>query len=118
MRNPTFDIMKGIGILAMIIGHCPIPLPIRELIFSWHMPLFFIISGFFYKKNEYHVLFKKNVRGLIKPYIFTVLCCVVLICTTNILNYCYFCSSLIKGQEKDYSVNSYGIAFSKICYKI
>lgn len=25
MRNPVFDIMKGIGILAMIAGHTAIP---------------------------------------------------------------------------------------------
>lgn len=46
MRNVTFDIMKGIGILAVIIGHInDIPyMPYRHICFSFHMPLFFFVG--------------------------------------------------------------------------
>lgn len=48
-RNITFDIMKGIGILLVIVGHLNlIPMdPYRRIIFSFHMPLFLILSGYF-----------------------------------------------------------------------
>lgn len=39
--------LKVLGILAVILGHIASPLSV--FIFSWHMPLFFIIAGFFIK---------------------------------------------------------------------
>ena len=47
-RIPEIDIMKGIAILCVILEHidnCPEIL--KHLITSFHMPLFFIIAGFF-----------------------------------------------------------------------
>jgi len=41
------DNLKAFGILAVILGH--IASPFSSFIFSWHMPLFFMISGFFIK---------------------------------------------------------------------
>ncbi len=71
MRKPVFDIMKGIGILAMIIGHCHIPHFLELFIFTWHMPLFFIISGFFFHYIDNKECLKKNFRILIVPYLIT-----------------------------------------------
>ena len=53
-RNEIIDIMKGIGIIAVIIGHMwNVPeVPYRNFIFSFHMPLFFLIAGYFYKPNS------------------------------------------------------------------
>ena len=41
------DNLKAIGIFAVILGH--IASPFGTFIYSWHMPLFFIIAGFFIK---------------------------------------------------------------------
>lgn len=71
MRNECFDILKGVGILAVILGHSLIPNYFRNFIFAWHMPLFFMISGYFYKPSSLTLSIKKNLRGLIVPYIFT-----------------------------------------------
>jgi len=47
-RNLTFDIMKGIAILCMMIGHSTWPPEwLHRLIYSFHMPLFFIVAGYF-----------------------------------------------------------------------
>lgn len=44
-RIKWVDIAKGIAIIAMICGHeCSGFL--REIIFSFHMPIFFILSGY------------------------------------------------------------------------
>ena len=49
-RDTAFDITKAIGILLMILVHCSgLPHLLRNFIFSFHMPLFFIVSGYFYK---------------------------------------------------------------------
>lgn len=41
--------MKGFGILLVVLGHCMIfENPINRVIYSFHMPLFFICSGYVY----------------------------------------------------------------------
>lgn len=77
-RDITFDVMKGIGILAMIIGHSNIPIYLEKFIFVWHIPMFFVVSGYFYKKESEKVYLKKNVRHLILPYIATSLIMIAL----------------------------------------
>ena len=72
-RNQAFDILKGIGIIAVIIGHLEtLPYyPYRNFIFAFHMPLFFIIAGYFYKIKPIKKSFKKDFKRLVIPYLFT-----------------------------------------------
>lgn len=45
-RINEIDIAKGIGIILVIIGHClPNNSLLRLMIYSFHMPLFFVLSG-------------------------------------------------------------------------
>ena len=45
-RKQYLDIAKGIGIILVVIGHCPqVYNPLKQWIYAFHMPLFFIISG-------------------------------------------------------------------------
>lgn len=85
MRDDTFDVMKGIGIIAMIIGHCQVPRIIGNVIFAWHMPLFFIISGYFYKPYPIKEYTKKNLVSLVIPYLITATL-MFLLC---LLKYCF-----------------------------
>lgn len=50
-RIAYIDIAKGIGILFVMLGHCLYSeeSPIRLFIYSFHMPLFFVLSGMTYK---------------------------------------------------------------------
>ena len=79
-RDATFDIMKGIGMLAVIAGHSilfwgqlsAIGTICWKLIYSFHMPMFFLIGGFFYKENANLLQkFIKDFKRLIIPYIVT-----------------------------------------------
>lgn len=72
-RIRYFDIAKGIGILSVIVGHTVVNKIALQFIYSFHMPLFFIISGYFFKFKEDRELMHKNYRRLIIPYIFTAL---------------------------------------------
>ena len=49
LRDPSFDILKGLGILLMIMGHVGFGELFSKYIHAFHMPLFFLISGYFYK---------------------------------------------------------------------
>lgn len=46
------DISKGIGILLVVFAHLQIPGIILKFIFSFHMPLFVLISGYFFKPEK------------------------------------------------------------------
>lgn len=70
-RIEWIDIAKGLGILAVILGHCHIPDKAWNAIYSWHMPIFFLISGFFYRERPFLDLVKAKFNTLLKPYFYT-----------------------------------------------
>lgn len=76
-RDITFDLMKGIAILAMLCGHCVIPEFLHHFIYMWHMPLFFMVSGYFFYVKPWKKSLESSIRGLMVPYVIT--CGIVLI---------------------------------------
>lgn len=81
----AIDIAKGIGIICVVVGHCipdassgqimdPFLRNIFHIIYSFHMPLFFFLSGLFIKpifSNQETVKFiKKRTVRLMVPYFF------------------------------------------------
>ena len=65
-RIAWLDQLKGFGIILMIYGHnFPV---LEEYIYSFHMPLFFIIAGIFHPKNITVSTIKKRVRKILLPY--------------------------------------------------
>lgn len=69
-RENWIDISKGIAIIATIIGHVSlIPWePYRKIIFSFHMPLFFVVAGYTAKELFNKTTIKKNIFRLLIPY--------------------------------------------------
>lgn len=70
-RIGWIDIARGIGILLVVYGHALSAGEMRALIYSFHMPLFFLLSGlvFTYKSAEsFHAFLRKNVRNILLPY--------------------------------------------------
>lgn len=90
-RAAEFDIMKGIGILLVITAHFfgwnhPW---MSKIINSFHMPMFFIVAGYFSKSfsswDETWSNIKKYARRLIPAFVFTQLCiigwCILMVFT-------------------------------------
>ena len=75
-RIEYLDIAKGIGILLVVLGHNDfevISLFVQRLIYSFHMPLFFFLSGYFINASiPFFDFFKKRFNALMKPYLFTI----------------------------------------------
>lgn len=72
MRDRSLDIMKGIGILLVVFAHV---YHNSGLIYLFHMPLFFILSGaaMTYSKSGFSL--KKKAKTLLIPYfLFSFLC--------------------------------------------
>lgn len=70
-RLTYMDIANGIGILCVIAGHMGNSI-INKFVFSFHMPLFFLISGYFISsRNSSRIILYKRLRQLLPPYVFT-----------------------------------------------
>lgn len=75
-RYKEIDLLKGYGIILMILGHVPVTPFFMKIIYLFHMPLFFIASGFLYKESDQPILelIKKWFLRLILPYFLFSLC--------------------------------------------
>ena len=70
-RDATIDIAKGIGIYLVCLGHTTSNEILLKWIYSFHMPLFFFLSGIFHSQAEnYFEFLKKKIRALLVPYLF------------------------------------------------
>lgn len=65
------DIAKAIAIFLVVVGHSSPPATIYALIFSFHMPFFFMMSGYFYKFRDANL--KNDLIRLICPYCLCIL---------------------------------------------
>ncbi len=94
-RNEIFDMMKGVAILLMMYAHLVLgdTGTMQHIIYSFHMPLFFILAGIFAKELEAIPSFKqysiKNAKRLLVPFYVTMLMrigwgCVQAYCKHNV----------------------------------
>ena len=75
------DILRGIAIIMVFLGHAVIVYPINLENVAWcrglvafisavHMPLFFIVAGFcFHRKSTYVDMVQKKIKRLLVPYV-------------------------------------------------
>ena len=83
-RDRCIDIAKGIAIVAVVFGHCYL-FPYTRFIYSWHMPLFFILAGYFFRKKDVRASLKADFYRLIVPYLlFGGICCLKFTATKGI----------------------------------
>lgn len=80
-RIGYFDIAKGIALFAVMVGHTSeygMPWPVVTFCYSFDMPLFFIVSGWFCRPSARldRGYVKKNAKALLLPYAAT---CVILL---------------------------------------
>lgn len=71
-RVDFIDSAKGLAICLMVLGHCGYEGSVRDFIYTFHMPLFFILSGVFLGKKDlrFSESLKKNAKSLLIPYMF------------------------------------------------
>ena len=70
-RDKSIDFIKGIAIYLVVLAHCwLISSEIFNFIYSFHMPLFFCISGYLFSaKRKYKSFLFAKFKALIVPYI-------------------------------------------------
>lgn len=63
---------KALGILCVVIGHSGCPDILKNIIYLFHMPLFFFIAGYCFKDkylNDFKTFFVHRVKGLYFPFL-------------------------------------------------
>lgn len=72
-RDNSLDIARGIAILGVLYGHAMAWQDIHGTVlahwfWSYHMALFALVSGYFYKERPFWATFKSSVKSLLVPY--------------------------------------------------
>lgn len=91
-RIGFFDVAKAVAIIAVIVGHVAIRFAsdgrgasyLVGLAFSFHLPLFFVVSGYFVHADRPFAL-RRELRSLVLPYAVTAAAVVVGVCASNLL---------------------------------
>lgn len=79
-RLIEIDLLKSIGIIVMIMGHVGFGNYFDHIIHSFHMPMFFLISGYLFKESTpFFKFLKKKIYSLMIPYFLI-----------GIIHYCIF----------------------------
>lgn len=75
-RLEYMDVAKGLGIIAIILGHTSTVF--EKYVFPFHVPLFFLISGFFLSFRKPLSEYTKNkAKQLLVPYCTTAIIVVI-----------------------------------------
>ena len=69
-RLTALNSLRGFGIQLVVLGHTSQFAGLVHWIFSFHMPLFFIISGMLFHERQFLDSFKKKIARLLIPYLF------------------------------------------------
>lgn len=70
-RLDYIDVFRSLGIIAMVLGHIGFGGKFDHFIHAFHMPMFFFISGFFYRRRDCSIgeYVGKKGKSLLIPYI-------------------------------------------------
>ena len=118
VRNSIIDVTKGVGIILVAFGHNWIVLhnkgELFNIIFSFHMPLFFFLSGIFIKDHTplKSFLFDRA-NSLLKPYFFVMIFLWFIVVLLDILSYRFTLITNIKNFLGIFYATGYSIAWSK-----
>lgn len=68
-RIAEFDLMKGLGILLMVVCHrLPEVTSLYDWIHTFHMPLFVFISGYLFRPRSFRQLVERSAKRLLLPF--------------------------------------------------
>ncbi|WP_294746775.1 acyltransferase family protein [uncultured Prevotella sp.] len=72
-HNNYITIAKAIVIITMVIGHSGCPYALEKVIYSFHMPFFFVCSGYFFhipsSKSDLLSFYTRKVKGIYLPFL-------------------------------------------------
>lgn len=101
------DVLRGIGIFLVVLGHTF--WGGHNVIYAFHMPLFFFVSGALFKDTfcPYKEYLLRKIRTLIIPYIFFSLLSILMVYIKNEteIDMMYCLREIVMGQRGKIDVN-------------
>ena len=88
-RLRYLDIARGICLISIVLGHLRVS-GINRIVFTYHLPIFYLLTGFFSRKEDFKIHIKRKARTLIVPYYVSVIFVMI----------AYSLVGLIRGLEK------------------
>ena len=52
-RDPLYDVIKGLSIIAIVLGHCPPNAAVCNFVYSFHLAIFVFVSGMQINADKY-----------------------------------------------------------------
>ena len=83
-RDVLIDVLKGIGILFMLSAHS-LGGYVHSFAYSFHMPLFFIVSGYFYRSKGLKCCISDGFNRLLAPSLYT---CLLMLVISIVEDFC------------------------------
>ena len=124
-RIEYIDIARGISIICVVLGHLGL-FQINRVVFTFHIPIFYFITGYFintkYSMNEF---IKNKISTLLVPYFVTCLLIIVLGALKGLYingidgalyNILYWISASIYGAGDSYTTPFYIIGIGAIWF--
>ena len=76
-RIGWIDISKCLGIFLVVLCHCGLRTPFTQWVYSFHMPLFFFVSGMVYtRRGKFNEFLSRRFRQIMVPYfLFALILC-------------------------------------------
>lgn len=106
-RLAYLDILKGIGILLVVIGHIYSNKIACDWIYSFHMPLFFFAAGWLYKEKSIKADIIRRSQTIVIPYF----------CFgTLILIYWQLFERLFRDSDMSFTASLYGLISGQYNY--
>lgn len=105
-RLTALNSLRGFGILLVVLGHTSQSVGLVHWIFSFHMPLFFIISGMLFHERQFLDSVKKKAVSLLVPYLFF-----------GIATFVYWTLIEQRLRRSNGSMNAFGECSSCPCWK-
>lgn len=68
-RLEWVDVAKGLGIILVVIAHAWTQGRVRDTIYAFHMPLFFVLSGYVARPHPMGDFLRRQIRSMLVPYI-------------------------------------------------
>lgn len=67
-RLDWVDVARGLGIIAVVIGHVWTRGPVRDAMYSFHMPMFFLLSGMLSRPHPVGGFTRRQIVSQMRPY--------------------------------------------------
>ena len=68
-RDASIDALRIVAIVAIVVGHVWFEPPVRLATYTWHVPIFFVLSGYLASSLAFGELVWRRGQSLLLPYV-------------------------------------------------